>query len=443
MEIPKRSSTVHDDRLGASHVSILAHTGLLAGRGVGSPSQTAERDQESRDSVFRARTPAKRTVVAKASLPCFVSTQRSLASASLSRPCARVVETSVWQSPGGAVASLTVTFDETPLTNLGTSDRNPGEMQPRATTSSMPNVLQDTRWEPYVPEWVKWMANYRSKNTAISYEPRVRRVLGRIGKADLREIAYRDVEGCLSALSAEDDGWKPNTRNGYVAALRSFWRWLLDKQDLDEVGVWDIGRKLDTISFEVVLREKVQHPPLTKAEFLRIVEWAESHGDSDWALAARFKWTGLCRIEDVWSLRWSQLNVGPNPTANYKKPSKHGHDLVKLLDTGLARRLRGLKALRQPKPDDPVFGRQGEADDGPYRDRFNHRFKAYAAYAGIGKYVHAHLIRASARSHAESEKADPRFLDRQGGWSVRAAADAYSRYDPEMWREQVRYVALD
>ena len=117
--------------------------------------------------------------------------------------------------------------------------------------------------------------------------------------------------------------------------------------------------------------------------------------------------------------------------------------LVKLLDPVLARRLRGLKALQQPSPEDPVFGRAGESDDGPYRDRFNHRFKVYAACAGIGKYVHAHLIRASARSHAESEKADPRFLDRQGGWSVRAASDAYSRYDPEMWREQVRHVALD
>jgi len=443
MQTDKPSARRPDDRLGGSQVDILAHTGLLTGRAAGSPSQSEEGPQDASLSVSRARMPANLMTPARAALVRFVSTKSSLLSSSSSGSCARMAESSVWQSPSGAVASLTVTFDETPRTILGTSDRNPGEMQPRATTSSMPNVLQDTRWEPYVPEWVRWLVKNRSRNTAISYEPRVRKVLGRVGKDDLRDITYRDVEGCLSVLDAEDEGWQPNTRNGYVAALRSFWKYAIDKHDLDECGVRDIGRKLDSLSFETVLREKVQHPPLTKSEFLRIVEWAESHGDSDWALAARFKWTGLCRIEDVWSLRWSQLNLGPNPTANYKKPSKHGHDLVKLLDPVLARRLRGLKALQQPSPEDPVFGRAGESDDGPYRDRFNHRFKVYAACAGIGKYVHAHLIRASARSHAESEKADPRFLDRQGGWSVRAASDAYSRYDPEMWREQVRHVALD
>jgi len=356
-----------------------------------------------------------------------------------------VGETQVWQSADGTSAQVVFRFGETPrpyLWNENDENRNPGETQPRATIS--PTTTEDgreTRWQPFLPEWLKWLDTYRSAKTREAYGPRVRKVLGRVAKDDLRRITYRDVEGCLSVLEGEDNGWQPNTRNGYVAALRSFWKYLIDKCDLDELGVRDIGRKLDTLPLEVVNREKVQYPPLTKEEFVRILAWAEANRDVEWALSARFKWTSISRIQDVWSLRWSQLDLGPKPSASYKKPSKHGSDLVKLLDQGLARRLRELRDFRQPKPDDSVFAKPGERQRG-FDDRFNRRLRICAAHAGVGKYCHAHLIRASARTHATAAGADSRFLDRQGGWSVRAASDGYDRYDPETWREQVRYVAL-
>jgi len=337
---------------------------------------------------------------------------------------------------------LVVTFDELPRTILGTTDRNLEEMQPRASYSPTTDDATSLDWEAYVPRWLGWVGTYRAANTQKSYEPRVRKVLGRIGKADLRTIAYPDVEGCLSVLESEGGAWKPNTRNGYIAALRSFWRYLIDKLDLDELGVRDIGRKLDTIPSERVNREKTQYPPPTKDEYEAILHYAEANGESEWALAARYKWTSISRILDLYTLRWSQLDLGPKPKASYRKPSKHGSDLTKLLDPGLAKRLRALKDLRQSKPEDPVFARTDEPEKA-FKSRFNRHLKTNAAKAGIGKYLHPHLIRAAARTHALGQRVPEHFLNRQGGWSVRSASDAYSREDPETWREWVTYLALD
>lgn len=397
---------VHDDRSGVPRVANSAHTVLSASRDVGSL--------------------------------CEPLSGRS----SMVGPCAEVVETSVWQSPSGATASLVVTFDELPRTILGTTDRNLEEMQPRASYTPTTDDATSLNWEAYVPRWLGWVGTYRAVNTQRSYEPRVRKVLGRIGKADLRRISYSDVEGCLSVLGSEDREWKPNTRNGYVAALRSFWRYLIDKLDLDELGVRDIGRKLDTIPSERVNREKTQYPPPTKEEYEAILHFAESNGESEWALAARYKWTSISRILDLYTLRWSQLDLGAKAKALYRKPSKHGSDLTKLLDPGLAKRLRALKDLRRAKPEDPVFARPDEPEKA-FKSRFNRHLKTNAAKAGIGKYLHPHLIRAAARTHALGHRVPEHFLNRQGGWSVRSASDAYSREDPETWREWVTYLALD
>jgi integrase len=340
---------------------------------------------------------------------------------------------------------LVVTFDEMPRTILWNDEnRNLEEMQPRARYSPTTDDGTSLDWEAFVPKWLGWVGTYRAVKTRESYEPRVRLVLGRIGKRDLRKIQYPDVEGCLADLVSESEKgvWKPSTRNGYVAALRSFWRYLIDKLDLDELGVRDIGRKLDTIPSETVNREKTQYPPPTKEEYEAIVRFAETHGEEEWAVAARYLWTSISRISDLWTLRWSQLDLGPRPKAFLRKPSKHGSNLTKLLDPGLAKRLLALKDLRRPNPDDPVFAKPGEPEKS-FKSRFNRHLKTNAAKAGIGKYLHPHLIRAAARTHAIGLEVPEHFLDRQGGWSVRSASDAYSREDPETWRKWVTYLALD
>src|SRR5438034_3822563 len=98
MQSDKPPARRPDDRLGGSQVDILAHTGLLTGRAAGSPSQSEERAQEASLSVSGARMPAKRSVVDKAALVRFVSTKGSLLSSSFFGSCARMAESSVWQS---------------------------------------------------------------------------------------------------------------------------------------------------------------------------------------------------------------------------------------------------------------------------------------------------------------------------------------------------------
>src|SRR2546422_2290558 len=256
MQTDKRPVAVHDDRLGGPRPDTCAHNTSVR-RAAGSPSQSEQKTREASDSVFRAKMPAKRSVADKASPAHLVSTKRFSSGASLSGPWAQVGETLVWQSPSGATASMVVTFDELPrpyLWNENDENRNPGETQPRAIISPTTQDGRETRWLPFVPEWLEWLVTDkgRSENTREAYEPRVRKVLGRVGKSDLRDITYRDVRGCLSVLESADGGWQPNTRNGYVAALRSFWRYLIDKCDLDQLGVPDIGRKLDKPPLEGV-----------------------------------------------------------------------------------------------------------------------------------------------------------------------------------------------
>lgn len=214
----------------------------------------------------------------------------------MSEPCARVDESIVWQSASGAYAQMVVSvggLSPATLWNENDENRHLGEMQPRASYPQTPTDVSVTAWESHLGGWLKWLSDYRAERTRVSYEQRVKRVFRKIGKADLRYIGYLDVQNCLSDLEAEDKGWQPSTKNGYVAALRSFWKFVIDKMDLDDYGVKDIGRKLDTIPQDKVERAKIQHPILTREEFQAILSAAESKGDVEWSVEARYKWTGL------------------------------------------------------------------------------------------------------------------------------------------------------
>jgi len=269
------------------------------------------------------------------------------------------------------------------------------------------------------------------------------RVLERAGIEDLRDVRYEVVEKALASLGKElEGGWQPNTFNVYVASLRSFWDYIVIKRDLEDLGVKNVGAKLEPMSSDVVDRAKVQHEVLTRDEFLSIVRRGESQGEIEWGLAARFAWTTIARISDVGSLTWNQLDLGLAPRAFYERPSKRGSRVTKLLDVGLARRLKSLQRLRTPSPADRVFGKAGERPKA-FRGRFDWRLKELAFEADVGKYVHPHLIRASAATHATVAGCPELFVQRQGGWKPRTALDAYRREDPETWRKWVVELALD
>src|SRR5437867_7285787 len=105
MRNAKPSASVHDDRSNVPRVAIAAHTVLSACRGVGSPSEPLSGPPP------------------------------------MAEPCAAMVQTSVWQSPSGATASMVVTFDELPRTILwNDEDRNPRETQPGASYSPEGNA---------------------------------------------------------------------------------------------------------------------------------------------------------------------------------------------------------------------------------------------------------------------------------------------------------------
>jgi integrase len=407
MATSKASSAVPDDRSGAPQVDIPAHTGLSASRGVGSPG---------------------------------VSTKLASTSGPMSRSCAGLSPNSVWQSPGGATASLVVTFDETPRTILGTSDRNPRETQPGASYSPEGHAEPDTSWRPAFERWRVYLAGRRRPATVKAYVRDVERTLTAIGKPDLRSIAWVDLDSYWQAYVAANGPRKGPTYNRWVTSLKNFYGFVVDKLDLP---IRDLGRKLDMISTEEIQRSKTQHPVLSKDEVQRILAAADAHADDRFSLALRFKWTGICRLEDVWSLTWAQLDLTPSKAkAFYARPSKHGHDLTKLLDDGLAKRLRDWRRLRQPADADPVF-REPPTMKSLYQRWFTRRLRGYAAEARVTRYTHPHLIRASSRTSARMQGAPKEFLDRQGGWKVHDASDGYDRWDPETMRKWVKTLALD
>jgi len=356
-------------------------------------------------------------------------------------------ETQVWQSTSGATASMVVSVSGLSRPILwNDEDRNLEEMQPRASNTTPTNgETPSTLWRDYIAPWTRWLedSKFRAKATRDSYEWHVTTVLSRVGKIDLRDITYRDVQDALGALKAKNGSWKPNTRNVYVASMRSFYAYAIDKEDLDELGVKDVGRKLDSVPLEQVEREKIQHDPPTKDQVQAIVDRAEASRDFDFALALRYYWVADCRIADVWAVRWSQLDLGPEPKAYYEKPSKHGNKLWRLLDPRTAKSLRARKALRTPSDmDEPVFAKPGETLRA-YNGRFDRHLKKRAAEAGIERYVHTHLIRAAVESYAEPAGIPAAFMVRQGGRSARGSRDTYLRYNPEVWREWVEKLALD
>jgi hypothetical protein len=411
MESPKARPVSPNDRLGVPRVDILTHIGLSASRGAGSPRQPLN--------------PAR----------------------PMPEPCVGMNEGTMRQLFSEAALSGPAALEELPRFILrNETDRHLGEMQLRASnTTPTKGEAPSTLWRDYVTPWTRWLeeSKFRAKGTRDSYEWHVTTVLSKVGKLDLREITYRDVQDALGALKARNGSWKPNTRNVYVASMRSFYTYVIDKEDLDELGVKDIGRKLDSVPLEQVEREKIQHDPPTKDEVQSIVDRAETSGDIDFALALRYYWVADCRIADVWAVRWSQLDLGPDSKAFYEKPSKHGNKLWRLLDQRTAKRLRARKQLVAPADmDEPVFARPGEKLRA-YNSRFDRHLKRRAAEAGVERYVHTHLIRAAVESYAEPAGIPEAFMVRQGGRSARGSRDTYLRYDPEVWRKWVEKLALD
>src|SRR5437867_2820616 len=230
MQIPKRPSTVPDDRSGVPRdIDIPAHTGLSIGRDVGSPGEPLSGPRP------------------------------------MTGPCAGMAEGSVWQSPGGATASMVVTFDETPRTILGTSERNPWERQPAA--GYQPNLeTEPVLWREILEPWQRYLEQRRrSASTREGYRRFVVGTFERIGKADLREIGWADLNAHGTTVG---ERCSPSTYNSWVYAVKSFYSFAVDKLD---APIRDMGRKLDPLDADTVQRSQEPHPPLTRDEFQAVL----------------------------------------------------------------------------------------------------------------------------------------------------------------------------
>src|SRR5437667_1981460 len=164
MRNAKPSAPVHDDRPGVSHVSILAHTGLLAGRDTGSPG-----------------------------VPTELGSTRS----SISGSCARMNEGALRQLLSEAAPQGTASYEELPRLILGTNDRNPGETQPRASNTN-PTIESPTLWRPVFEKWSAYIRERKAAGTHKEYTQKVRATFDWVeatrNRADLRDIMWEDFE---------------------------------------------------------------------------------------------------------------------------------------------------------------------------------------------------------------------------------------------------------
>lgn len=355
-------------------------------------------------------------------------------------------ETQVWQSASGATVSMVVTLDELPQPILRNDDRNPWEMQPAASDTDNGPDEHTVRvaWRPVFDKWDAYLER-KAPGTRREYTQKARAtfewVEASLGKSDLREVTWEDLEAYRRAWNSRRP-LKPNTVNVWVSAIQSFFRHAVDRLELDRLGVRDLGRKLERYSLEEVNRAKENRAPISKEDLQRVLAVAEAESDFAWSLAARFQWTTIGRHEDLWTVTWGQVELGPPPKVTYPRPSKHGWNAEKLLDAGLARRLKEWKRLKDPQPEDPVF-RDPLTSKKVYLNLYNRRFKEYAARAGLKVRVSSHTLRRSANTHGLLQGVPELFLQRQGAWAVRDAWDAYCLQPMETYREAVKSLALD
>ena len=359
--------------------------------------------------------------------------------------CAEMGETQVWQSASGATVSMVVTLDELPQPILRNDDRNPWEMQPAASDTDNGPDEHTVRvaWRPVFDKWDAYLER-KAPGTRREYTQKARAtfewVEASLGKSDLREVTWEDLEGLpacleLKATLEAEHGQRVGLRDSELLPARG-----------RPTRNAPARRARPGAKAGAVLPRGGQPGEGEPGAYLQGGPPARARRRRG-RIGLRLVPRRAVPMDDHRPPRGPvDRDVGPGRTrtpAQGDVPAavKARLERGETLDAGLARRLKEWKRLKDPQPEDPVF-RDPLTSKKVYLNLYNRRFKEYAARAGLKVRVSSHTLRRSANTHGLLQGVPELFLQRQGAWAVRDAWDAYCLQPMETYREAVKSLAL-
>ncbi len=195
------------------------------------------------------------------------------------------------------------------------------------------------------------------------------------------------------------------------------------------------AEKLDRPRSDDIETEEKAYEPIPHATFAEAVRLAKIDQHHRFAIAARFAWTTMARIGELYSLRWRDLDFDRKVVV-VRKP-KRGGPKEKNLYPALLEDLAWLRDHHRGEPDHYVF-RRPRQKLAAFRAWFDARLKTYARKAGHPTYVHPHLVRASAATDQAERGVPVRDIMLQGNWTSLSSLKKYLRENDEARRERMQ-----
>jgi integrase/recombinase XerC len=172
---------------------------------------------------------------------------------------------------------------------------------------------------------------------------------------------------------------------------------------------------------------------LTPEEFRRLLEAAgrpERHlpglAECDQLVLRALVTTGLRRSE-LCALEWRDLELDGRKRSLLVRHGKGDKSRSQPIPARLARELRRLRDVRQPKPSDPVFC--GLAGGRLQETVLADIIRRAASRAGIEKHVTAHTLRHTAATWLRQERGDTRLVAEYLGHADLSTVARYAHVD--------------
>ena len=299
-------------------------------------------------------------------------------------------------------------------------------------TDDQPASARAPTWESTYDAWRRDARRNLRPGTLSNYETHVRDTLAWIGKP-IPDISYPDL---TAALANWEEEWEDNARrnpegkpiqrgtyNNRISALRHLFDYCIRKEGMD---ISSPAEKLDRPRSDDIEVEEKAYEPIPHATFAEAVRLAAFDQHHRFAIAARFAWTTMARIGELYALKWRDLDFDRKVVV-VRKP-KRGGPKEKNLYPALLEDLAWLRDHQRGEPDHYVFRRPGQKL-AAYRQTFDARLKRYARKAGHPTWVHPHLIRASAATDHSERGVPVRDIMLQGGWTTLSSLTKYLRED--------------
>jgi integrase len=306
-------------------------------------------------------------------------------------------------------------------------------------TDDRPAIERGTTWEPTFDAWRRDARRSLRPGTLHNYELHLRDTFAWLGKA-IPDISYPDLTAALSNWEEEweDDIRNPEGRpiqrgtyNGRISALRHFFDYCIRKEGME---IPNPAEKLDRPRRDDIEVEEKAYEPIPRATFAEIVRLAQADQHHRFVVAAKFAWTTMARIGELYALRWRDLDFDRKAVV-VRKP-KRGGPKEKNLYEGLLKDLAWLRDHHRGEADHLVFRRPGQSP-GAFREWFDACLKRYARQAGHPTYVHPHLVRASAATDHSERGVPVRDIMLQGGWTTLSSLTKYLREDDGARRKRM------